>query len=133
MMMKQRTINPWKWQDQLGFVQATEIEEGKRMLFCAGQTSMDGNGMPLHAGDMRGQKKQTMDNVEKVLSEAGFSLSDVVRLNYYTTDVDQFFANYEVVTGRLTEAGAQVSSTLLGISRLAFPELLVEIEATAIK
>jgi enamine deaminase RidA (YjgF/YER057c/UK114 family) len=53
-------------------------------------------------------------------------------LNYYTTDVDRFFEAYDVVAGRLAEAGCQPSSTLLGVTRLAFPELLVEIEATAV-
>lgn len=131
--MRRRTINPWKWQDQLGFVQATEISGGQHVLYCAGQTSMDDDGKPIHSGDMRAQMKQAMDNLERVLSEAGYTLSDVVRLNYYTTDVDQFFAHYDVIVGRLTQVNAQVSSTLLGISRLAFPELLVEIEATAVK
>jgi hypothetical protein len=43
-----------------------------------------------------------------------------------------FFESYDAVTSRLAEAGARVSSTLLGITRLAQPELLVEIEATAV-
>lgn len=131
--MRQRTINPWKWQDRLAFVQATEISGGHNVLYCAGQTSMDDDGKPIYAGDMRAQMKQAMDNLDRVLSEAGYTLTDVVRLNYYTTDVDQFFAHYDVIVGRLTQYNAQVSSTLLGISRLAFPELLVEIEATAVK
>lgn len=131
--MRHRTINPWKWQDRLGFVQAAEVTAGQHVLYCAGQTSMDHDGKPIHVGDMRAQMKQSMDNLEIVLSEAGYTLSDVVRLNYYTTDVDQFFANYDVIVGRLTQENAQVSCTLLGISRLAFPELLVEIEATAVK
>ena len=56
----------------------------------------------------------------------------MVRLNYYTTDIEAFFESYAAVTSRLAEAGARVSSTLLGITRLAQPELLVEIEATAV-
>jgi enamine deaminase RidA (YjgF/YER057c/UK114 family) len=64
---------------------------------------------------------------------AGFALGDVVRLNYYTTDIDGFLAAYEVVASHLAKAGCQPSSALLGVTRLAFPELLVEIEATAVK
>jgi len=94
---------------------------------------MSADGRPLHAGDMRAQIGQALDNVEVVLKSAGLSLSDVVRLNYYTTNVDDFFAAYEVVLRRLKDAGIQPSSTLLGVSRLAFPELLIEIEATAVK
>ena len=56
----------------------------------------------------------------------------MVRLNYYTTDVDRFFEAHDAVVGRLAAAGCQPSGTLLGVSRLAFPELMVEIEATAV-
>ncbi len=63
---------------------------------------------------------------------AGFELSDIVRLNYYTTDVDRFFEEYDVLTARLAEFGCRPAATLLGVTRLAFPELLVEIEATAV-
>jgi 2-iminobutanoate/2-iminopropanoate deaminase len=131
--MEQRIINPWKWQDQFGFVQASEISAGLRILYCAGQASVDADGRPAHVGDMRAQINQALDNLETVLAEAGFSLSSVVRLNYYTTNVEQLFANWDVVMNRLTQAGCRPGSTLLGVSRLAFPELLVEIEATAAK
>ena len=53
-------------------------------------------------------------------------------LNFYTTDVDRFFEASGVAIGRLAEAGCRPASTLLGMTRLAFPELLVEIEATAV-
>lgn len=131
--MERKVINPWKWQDSLGFSQAIEIKEGQNVLYCAGQTSMSAEGAPLHAGDMRAQINLALDNLEAVLQEAGYSLSDVVRLNYYTTDVDQFFAAFEVAGVRLAQAKCQPSSTLLGVSRLAFTELLVEMEATAVK
>jgi len=131
--VEQKTINPWDWQNQLGFSQAIEVRAAQRVLYCAGQASMSADGRPLHAGDMRAQIGQALDNVEVVLKSAGLSLSDVVRLNYYTTNVDDFFAAYEVVLRRLKDAGIQPSSTLLGVSRLAFPELLIEIEATAVK
>ena len=39
--MDRRVINPWTWQDQFGFVQANEVSNGQRVLFCAGQTSVD--------------------------------------------------------------------------------------------
>jgi enamine deaminase RidA (YjgF/YER057c/UK114 family) len=82
---------------------------------------------------MRAQINQALDNLETVLVQAGFGLSNVARLNYYTTNVDQLFANWDAVVSRLAQAGCRPSSTLLGVSRLAFPELLIEIEATAVK
>lgn len=131
--MERRTINPWQWQDQFGFSQALEITAGQHVLYCAGQTSIDAQGNPSHPGDIGAQVRQAMDNLDEVLSRAGYSLSDLVRLNVYTTDVDQLFASYDELVGRLAQAGVQPAMTLLGVTRLAFPELMVEIEATAVK
>jgi enamine deaminase RidA (YjgF/YER057c/UK114 family) len=130
--MENRVINPWTWQDQFAFVQAHEVSGAQRVVYCAGQTSVDGDGNPLHEGDMRAQIGQALDNLETVLSEAGLDLSNLVRLNYYTTDVDALLDSWEVVATRLGASGARVSSTLLGVARLAFPPLLIEIEATAV-
>jgi enamine deaminase RidA (YjgF/YER057c/UK114 family) len=130
--MERSIINPWTWQDQLGYVQANEISGAQRTLFLAGQGSVDEEGRPVHPEDMAAQLNQTLDNLETVLREAGAELSAVVRLNYYTTDVDRFFEAYGAAAGRLAEAGCRPASTLLGVTRLAYPELLVEIEATAV-
>lgn len=130
--MTQRTINPWTWQDALGFSQAIEATGGERTLYCAGQTSVDAGGRPMHPGDMAAQLGMALDNLEAVLEQAGYGLADVVRLNYYVTDVDLFFAHQDVLLTRLSAAGVQPSGTLLGVTRLAFPELLVELEATAV-
>lgn len=131
--MEQRVINPWKWQDALGFSQAIETTRGQQILYCAGQASMEPDGKPAHPGDMRAQIMQCFDNLETVLAASGYSLSNVVRLNYYTTDVDALFASYDAIVRRLEQAGCKPASTLLGISRLALPELMIEIEATAVK
>lgn len=130
--MERRIVNPWTWQDQYGFVQANEVSGVQRSLICAGQASVDADGNPMHAGDMAGQINQALDNLETVLSESGFKMSDVVRLNIYTTDLDLFWGAAEGAGRRLGESGCRPASTLLGIQGLAFPELLVEIEATAV-
>lgn len=130
--MQRQVINPWTWQDQLGYVQANEVSGAQRTLYCAGVASVDDQVRPVHPEDMRAQITQKMDNLETVLREAGTELSEVVRLNYYTTDVDRFFEAYDAIVGRLAEAGCQLASTLLGVAGLAFPELLIEIEATAV-
>lgn len=131
--MQKTNVNPWSWQNQFSYSQAIEVSGANRILFCAGQTSVNEEGRPDHEGDMRAQVELAFKNLESVLEAAGFGLGDVTRLNYYTTDVDSFFGAYEVVAIRLAQAGCQPSSTLLGIARLAFPELMVEIEATATK
>jgi enamine deaminase RidA (YjgF/YER057c/UK114 family) len=131
--MQRDVVNPWTWQDQLGFAQANRLSGGEQMLVCAGQTSVDADGAPVHAGDMGAQVGKALDNLETVLGEAGFTLADVVRLNYYTTDVDAFIQAGEVYAARLGAAGCRPASTLLGVARLAFPDLMVELEATAVR
>ncbi len=130
--MDRRIVNPWKWQDQYGFVQCNDISGAGRTLFIAGQTSTDADGNALHAGDMSAQLNLAIDNLETVLKQAGLALDNVVRLNYYTTDVDQFLEASDVAGQRLGAAGCRPASTLLGVARLAFPELMIEIEATAV-
>lgn len=78
---------------------------------------------------MAAQISKALDNLETVLSQAGYQLTDLVRLNVYTTDVDGFFTYYLTAAARLADIEKTV--TLVGVTRLAFPELLVEIEATA--
>jgi enamine deaminase RidA (YjgF/YER057c/UK114 family) len=116
----------------MGFVQANEISGAQRTIFLSGQTSVDEDGRPVHPDDMGAQLAQAMDNLETILREAGAELSDVVRLNVYTTDVDRYIEASGATVGRLAEAGCRPASTLLGVTSLAFPELLVEIEATAV-
>ena len=130
--MERRILNPWSWQDGFGFVQANEIRGAQRILICSGQASINADGRVAHPGDMLAQTRQAFDNLETVLQQAGLTLADVVRLNYYTTDVDRFLEAYQGVKDRLHDAGCRPASTLLGIARLAYPELLIEIEATAV-
>ena len=130
--MESRKINPWQWQDQFGFSQAIEITGHTRVLHCSGQIALNEDGEPQHEGDMAAQVALAMDNVEKVLDGAGMTLANVVQINHYTTDIDNFFEAYEEVHSRLVKAGVQPASTWLGVVRLAFPPLMIEIEVTAV-
>lgn len=125
-------INPWPWSVQMGFNQAEIVEGKSRELLCSGQSAMSADGTPQHAGDMGAQVGMSLDNLEAVLHAAGMTLSNVVRLNIYTTDVDAFFEVYGLLAERLGGAGTAPPGCLLGVSRLAFPELMVELEATAV-
>jgi enamine deaminase RidA (YjgF/YER057c/UK114 family) len=129
--MERTAVNPWKWSLNWGYNQAEIVEGPRRQLICAGQTSVDADGNPQHPGDMRAQVGLAMDNLEAVLAGAGMTLANVVRFNVYTTDVDGFLACADVTGARFGAAGAQPPGMLLGVARLALPELLVELEATA--
>jgi enamine deaminase RidA (YjgF/YER057c/UK114 family) len=136
------SVDPWTWQESYGYSQAIVVTTAAGpdggapspgYLVCSGQTSVDADGRPVHAGDMAAQLGQALDNVETVLAAAGFVLHDVVRLNMFTTDVDAFFAAHATLTDRLGPAGCTPASTLLGVTRLGLPELLVELEVTAVR
>lgn len=129
--MERRVINPWKWQEQFGFNHGHEVTGPARTLYIAGQASTDDDGRLVHADDMLGQVNQSIDNIETVLTAADMTLADVVRLTIYTTDIDTMLANFGPLS-RFAAAGASYTSTLLGVTRLAFPEMLVEMEATAV-
>ena len=86
----------------------------------------------MHAGDMAKQINQALDNLENVLKEAGLTLANVVRLNYYTTDIAAFLKAGKSYGPRLATAGCKPSSTVLGGAGLFQPELMIEIEATAV-
>jgi enamine deaminase RidA (YjgF/YER057c/UK114 family) len=130
--MDMKAVNPWTWQDRLNFSHAIDACGADRVLFCAGQTSVDAEGRVLHRGDMAAQLARAFDNLETVLSAAGLTLANVVRLNYYVTDMDAFAAARATIAARLGTLAVKPSGTLLGITRLAQPDLLVEIEATAV-
>jgi enamine deaminase RidA (YjgF/YER057c/UK114 family) len=72
-------------------------------------------------------------NLETVLRHAGLTLANVVRWNYYTRDVGAFLEAASSVGPRFQAAGCQPASTLLGVASLFHPDILVEIEATAVQ
>ena len=130
--MERTAVNPWEWSLTMGYNQGEVVSGHTRTLFCAGQTAMDADGAPQHAGDMAAQVSLALDNLERVLEHAGMGLGDLVRLNIYTTDVDSLFQHYGVLSARTAAAPVAPPGTLLGVARLAYPELLVELEATAV-
>lgn len=129
--MQRTTVNPWDWSLKLGYNQAEIIEGTSRQLICAGQTAVDPEGNPQHAGDMRGQIGLALDNLEAVLAKADMSLINVIRLMIYTTDVDEALKNFDLLGMRFGPIQCAPPMTLLGVTRLAIPSLLFEIEATA--
>lgn len=129
--MHRTPVNPWPWSLRLGYNQAEIVSGASRHLHCAGQTAVDGTGTPRHPGDMRAQMALTLDNLEAVLAAAGMGLGDVVRLSIYATDVDAATASLDILCARMGAAGVAPPMTLLGVTRLALPPLMIEIEATA--
>jgi enamine deaminase RidA (YjgF/YER057c/UK114 family) len=129
--MQKTPVNPWPWSLSLGYNQAELITGATRHLNCAGQTAVDASGAPQHPGDMRSQLSLALDNLESVLNAAGMGLADITRLGIFTTDVDAALQHFDIFGARMGRAGVAAPMTLLGVTRLAMPQLLIEIEATA--
>src|SRR5207244_1688341 len=125
-------INPVSWSLKLGFDQAELIQGHRRELVCSGQDAVDAEGQPRHPGDMGAQLEMSLDNLEAILAAADMTFANVVRLNVYTTDVDELFKHWATIPGRFPSSDAGFATSVLGVARLAAPQLLVLLEATAV-
>ncbi|MCP2322238.1 enamine deaminase RidA (YjgF/YER057c/UK114 family) [Hamadaea flava] len=130
--MQRTAVNPWTWSQRLGFNQGEVVSGEVRTLYISGQTATNAQGEPQYEGDMAAQIAVSLDNLEAVLGEAGMSLADLVRLTVYTTDVELLLQHYGVLASRLGAARVAPASTMLGVTRLAIPTLMVELEGTAV-
>ncbi|MFC5664273.1 RidA family protein [Kitasatospora misakiensis] len=130
--MERTAVNPVTWSKAMGFNQGELVSGHTRTLFVSGQTAMSEDGRPQHDGDMAAQLALSLDNLEAVLGGADMSLADLVRLNVHTTDVDLLLRHYGVLAERLGAAGVAPATTMLGVTRLAVPGQLVELEGTAV-
>ncbi|WP_204456341.1 RidA family protein [Actinokineospora baliensis] len=130
--MERTTINPVTWSIELGFNQGEVVSGQTRTLYCSGQTAVNADGRPEHEGDMAAQLALALDNLEAVLAAADMTLANLVRLTVYTTDVDLLLRHYGGFTARLGAAGVAPPSSMLGVTRLAVPSLMVELEGTAV-
>ncbi len=129
--MERHAVNPWDWSIKLGYNQAEVIDGATHQLICAGQTAVDAQGSPQHPGDMRAQMSLALDNLEAVLKAADMGLRNVIKLGVYATDVDEALKNFDLMGKRFGPHQVSPPMTLLGVTRLAIPGLLFEIEATA--
>ena len=129
--MNRTPVNPWPWSLNVGYNQAELIEGARRQLVCAGQTSVDAKGRPQHLDNMREQITLALDNLDAVLNASDMGLADITRLGIYTTDVDEAMQHFALLGARFGPVKAAPPMTLLGVTQLAIPGLLFEIEATA--
>ena len=128
--MEKRPINPWTWQTPYNFSQAWKIDKSQSMVFVSGQASLSSDGEILHLNDFEGQVHVTMQNIKTVLDHAGASLEDVIRLGIFITDMENFPSFVDILGEYFP--GEKPANTVLGISCLALPGLLIEIEAVAV-
>jgi 2-iminobutanoate/2-iminopropanoate deaminase len=105
------------------------VRAGK-LLYIAGQTAVDESGSIIGEGDFWAQAEQVYTNLKNVIEEAGGSLSDVMKVTNFVTDISQYPVLFEV--RRKFFSGEMPASTLVQIKSLARPEFMVEIEAVVV-
>ena len=98
-----------------------------RTLHTAGVTARDPDGQLVGAGDMRAQVAQCFRNLTDILDAAGAEWKDVVKFTLFTTDIDRF--TRETLDVRAPFFAGRPAATLVEVSRLIHPDMLVEIEA----
>ncbi len=130
--MQTREINPTPWLQGFNLNHGIEVTGAQRTLYLSGQTSTAADGSPLHAGDLVAQFTLAWANLKDALVAADMAPSNIVRLNIYTTDVDAFMAAAEQLIPIFAPDGCKPVSTLLQVVRLFEPELMIELEATAV-
>ena len=117
-----------KWVDIIGYSRAVQLGN---TLEISGTVALDENGEVVGKGDFYKQARYILQKVEKILSQGGFTMSDVVRTRMFVTDIShweevgrahgEFFGNVKPVT------------SMIQVSGFIEPDYLVEIEVTAIK
>jgi enamine deaminase RidA (YjgF/YER057c/UK114 family) len=115
------------WEERVGYSRAVRIGS---LIWVSGTTATDGSGEIVGPGDVYAQARQAIRNIERTLLQAGASLADVVRTRIYLTDMD----SWEEVGRAHAEAFDSVrpAASMVEVSRLIAPEILVEIEADAV-
>lgn len=100
------------------------------LIFISGQVPLDDNGALVGMADMAAQARQAFRNLDAVLAEAGASFRDVVKLTYFVCDIDQIGAIREA-RNEFIDVDNPPASSLVEVSRLFMPGILIEIEAVA--
>lgn len=129
--MEKRIVNPWKWQNERSYVQAVEVTNTQGTLYISGQTAIDADGKSS-TEDMKPQLIKAIENLEKVIEEAGYECRNIVRLNVFTTSTEEFFSCFDVFQNWTKENNMQQASTVIEVNGL-FETLKIELEATAVK
>lgn len=115
------------WEPKVGYARAVQIGD---TVYVSGTTGTDPSGKVLAPGDVYQQTVDSLRNIENALKRLGLGLEHVVRTRIYLTEIDRWEEAARAHAELLGEV--HPATSLIGISRLVDPEMLVEIEAIAV-
>jgi 2-iminobutanoate/2-iminopropanoate deaminase len=104
---------------------------GGTIVWISGQVSQDKNGKMVHRGDFSGQARQALGNLTAMVEAAGGTINDIIKVTTYLTDL-RYREELARVRAEFFPDGKLPASTLVGVTALADPDMLVEIEAIAV-
>ena len=128
--MDKQQINPWTWQDALGFSQAWRISGASQILLFSGQAPISPEGQLVGEGDFDAQVDQVFRNLKEVLEAAGAGFDAIAKITVYLTDMTRLRDFGRIKAGYI--AGPQPASTAVGVTALALLGMMVEVEAVAL-
>ncbi|NNC70140.1 MAG: RidA family protein [Flavobacteriaceae bacterium] len=135
--MKRQAVNPPNdWGAGFEMNQAEVISGFKELIKFSGQTSLvpdDKSEMGLsvkYPGDQRKQLEFILDAIDNLLKQAGMNRENIIHINFFTTEIEGFLANYDVYSNWIKEAKIRPTQSAIGISQLVMPEMKIEVEIT---
>jgi enamine deaminase RidA (YjgF/YER057c/UK114 family) len=128
--MKKEQLNPTSWQEKFGYTQGCRVDGVQRLLFVAGQIALDEDGQLVGEGDFEAQTRQVFTNMGRVLELAEMTFENLVQVGVFMTDIGQL-RTYARVRDEFVNTAAPPASTAIGVTSLALPGLLVEVNAIA--
>lgn len=112
------------------FSQAITVEARGRLVFISGMTARGADGSVVGVGDIETQTRQVCDNLTEAMRAAGGSLADIVRVDVYVRNIEHFEQIHKV--RREYFGDPPPASTLLEITKMVSPDMLIEINAIAV-
>jgi enamine deaminase RidA (YjgF/YER057c/UK114 family) len=130
-MTKVSFINPKAVSVPTGYTQVVSVDGPKKMLYISGQVSTNQKGETVGMGDLEAQTRQVYTNLLAILKSQGASFKDVVKLNTYSTQPEKV-GTVRKVRNDFISADSPPASTFIGVTALADPAFLIEVEAVAV-
>ncbi len=132
--MQREIINPEDAMRSVprGYSHVVKVTNPGSFVFIAGQGPLDADMNLIGEGDIEAQARQTFDNVGRNLAAAGASFSDIVRMVVYVLDIEAHQWPVRNVRGEFIDADQPPVSTMVEVSKLAIPGMLIEVDVIAL-